>query len=69
MKNSRFPQLSKSWKDVESEMKAAQSGDMPWRDARNFKPAYFAGGGLTQKASAVAVNTSAARMLCVVCSV
>ena len=43
MKNSRFPPLSKSWKDVESEMKAAQRGDMPWRDARNFKPAYFAG--------------------------
>ena len=43
MKNSRCPPLSKSWKDVEAEMKAAQRGDMPWRDARNFKPAYFAG--------------------------
>lgn len=43
MKNSRFPPLSKSWKDVESEMKEARRSDMPWRDARNFKPAYFAG--------------------------
>ena len=42
MRNSRFPPLSKSWKDVESEMKAAHRSDMPWRDARNFKPAYYA---------------------------
>ncbi len=51
MKNSRFPPLSKSWKDVESEMQAAQRGDMPWRDARNFKPAYFAGEDLLEVAN------------------
>ena len=43
MRNSRFPSLSKSWEDVESEMKAARRADMPWRDAHNFKPAYFGG--------------------------
>jgi len=43
MRNSRFPPLSKSWKDVESEMTAARRSDMPWRDAHNFKPAYFGG--------------------------
>ncbi len=43
MRNSRFSPLSKSWEDVESEMKAAHLNDMPWRDARNLKPAYFAG--------------------------
>ncbi|MBT3627407.1 MAG: aspartate aminotransferase family protein [Rhodospirillaceae bacterium] len=43
MRNSRFPPLSKSWEDVESEMKAAHRDDMPWCDARNLKPAYFAG--------------------------
>ncbi|MDP6819380.1 MAG: pyridoxal-dependent decarboxylase [Alphaproteobacteria bacterium] len=43
MRNSRFPALSRSWEDVESEMKTARERDMPWRDARNFKPAYFGG--------------------------
>ncbi len=43
MRNSRFPPLSKSWKDIESEMTAARRSDMPWRDAHNFKPAYFGG--------------------------
>lgn len=43
MRNSRFPPLSRSWKDVESEMTAARRSDMPWRDAHNFKPAYFGG--------------------------
>jgi glutamate/tyrosine decarboxylase-like PLP-dependent enzyme len=43
MKNTRFPSLSRSRKDIESEMRAAHLEDMPWRNARNFKPAYYAG--------------------------
>tara|TARA_Y100000758_G_scaffold98223_1_gene67985 strand:- start:14 stop:1267 length:1254 start_codon:yes stop_codon:yes gene_type:complete len=43
MQNSRFPQFSRSWKEIESEMMVARQFDMPWRDARNFKPAYFGG--------------------------
>ncbi|MDA0231319.1 MAG: aminotransferase class V-fold PLP-dependent enzyme [Proteobacteria bacterium] len=43
MRNSRFPQLSRSWKDIETEMTAARESDMPWRDAHSFKPAYFGG--------------------------
>ena len=43
MKNSRFPSLSRSWGDVAEEMRIARNDDLPWRDARNFKPAYFAG--------------------------
>ena len=51
MRNSRFPPLSKSWKDIESEMTAARRSDMPWRDAHNFKPAYFGGEDLLEVAN------------------
>ncbi len=43
MKNSHFPTLSKSWDEIKLEMQFARRSDLPWRNARNFKPAYFAG--------------------------
>jgi len=51
MKNSRFPSLARSWDDVAEEMRAARQDDLPWRDARNFKPAYFAGEDVLQVAN------------------
>ena len=43
MKNSCFPSLSRIWGDVAEEMRIARNDNLQWRDARNFKPAYFAG--------------------------
>jgi len=43
MKNYRFPMLSKSRYEIEQKMRDARRDDLPWRDKRNFKPAYFAG--------------------------
>ncbi len=43
MRNITFPQQSSAWDDVRAEMEDAREGDLPWRDPRNFKAAYYAG--------------------------
>lgn len=43
MTNRLFPVHRHSWDDVKAAMINARKGDLPWRDKRLFKPAYFAG--------------------------
>jgi glutamate/tyrosine decarboxylase-like PLP-dependent enzyme len=52
MTNRLFPQSGRSWDDVKADMEASRRDDLPWRDARIFKPAYFAGEDLVRVANA-----------------
>jgi sphinganine-1-phosphate aldolase len=52
MTNRLFPQSGRSWDDVKTQMEASRRDDLPWRHARIFKPAYFAGEDLVRVANA-----------------
>jgi sphinganine-1-phosphate aldolase len=52
MTDQRFPNCGRPWDEIRREMETARRGDLPWRHARIFKPAYFAGEDIVRVANA-----------------
>lgn len=52
MSERTFAARGQAWEQVRAAMEEARKGDLPWRSARAFKPAYFAGEDIVEVANA-----------------